>query len=371
MNTAELQEYITKGAERIVSEAVRATLRDPKEAAFMARFAVSSAKAAERRKLHEQEGLHVPTFLIASITSACNLHCAGCYSRAENATQDCAPVRQLTAEDWDRVFVEAEALGIGFILLAGGEPLLRRSVVEKAAARSGILFPVFTNGTYLDEKYFDLFDRKRNLVPVVSIEGGREKTDKRRGEGVYDTLRSNMEEFSRRGILWGASVTVTKENLAEVSSPSFAEELTALGCRLFILVEYVPVTEESRDLAPEEEDRERLREAAESLRTGFPGAIFLTFPGDEKASDGCLAAGRGFFHINSHGGAEPCPFSPYSDVNVKETSLRAAMESGLFERIRDGGLLLEEHVGGCTLFERRSEVEAIALSPADLKPQGA
>ena len=360
MNTVELQDYITQGAEAIVAEAVHATLRDPIEAAFMARFAIASAKAADRRNKSEKDGLHVPTFLIASITSACNLHCAGCYSRAEHATQDCEPVRQLTAEDWDRVFAEAEEMGISFILLAGGEPLLRRSVLEKAAARPNLLFPVFTNGTYLDGKYFDLFDRKRNMIPVVSIEGGREKTDTRRGEGVYDLLRANMEEFSRRGILWGASVTVTRENLDEAVSPVFAEELTSKGCRLFIFVEYVPVTEDSRDLAPDEEDREKIRKTVGELRSKFPGALFLTFPGDEKASDGCLAAGRGFFHINSHGGAEPCPFSPYSDVNVKETSLRAALKSGLFEKIRDGGLLLEEHVGGCTLFERRGEVEAIA-----------
>ncbi len=360
MNTDELQTYITKGAESIVAEAVRATLRDPKEAAFMAGFALASKRAADRRTRLERDGLHVPTFLIASITSACNLHCAGCYSRAEHATEDCEPVRQLTAEDWDRVFDEAEELGVSFILLAGGEPLLRRSVVEKAAARTSLLFPVFTNGTYLDERYLDLFDRRRNLIPVVSLEGGREKTDTRRGEGVYDTLRKNMEAFSGRGLIWGASVTVTRENLAEAVSPSFTRELAALGCRLFIFVEYVPVTEDSRSLAPDDRDRELLTSSVDRLRREQPESIFLTFPGDEKASDGCLAAGRGFFHINSHGGAEPCPFSPYSDVNVKDASLRAAMESGLFERIREGGLLMEEHVGGCTLFERRAEVEALA-----------
>jgi MoaA/NifB/PqqE/SkfB family radical SAM enzyme len=49
--------------------------------------------------------------------------------------------------------------------------------------------------------------------------------------------------------------------------------------------------------------------------------IFISFPGDEKTSGGCLAAGRGFFHINSHGGAEPCPASPYSDINVRDSSL--------------------------------------------------
>lgn len=47
--------------------------------------------------------------------------------------------------------------------------------------------------------------------------------------------------------------------------------------------------------------------------------VFLSFSGDEKYVGGCLAAGRGFFHINANGEVEPCPFSPYSDVNSKES----------------------------------------------------
>ena len=84
----------------------------------------------------------------------------------------------------------------------------------------------------------------------------------------------------------------------------------------------------------------------------------MSFPGDEKSSGGCIAAGRGFFHINSHGGAEPCPFSPYSDVNVKDMSLKEALQSGLFAKIRDSGILTEDHNGGCVLFENRHQVES-------------
>ena len=87
--------------------------------------------------------------------------------------------------------------------------------------------------------------------------------------------------------------------------------------------------------------------------------MYVAFPGDEKSSGGCLAAGRGFFHINSHGGAEPCPFSAYSDINVKDTSVREVLGSGLFTALRDGGILAGEHIGGCVLHEKRDQVEAI------------
>ena len=66
-----------------------------------------------------------------------------------------------------------------------------------------------------------------------------------------------------------------------------------------------------------------------------------------------------FFHINSHGGAEPCPFSPYSDVNVRDTSLREAMNSPLFTALRDGNILTGDHAGGCVLYEKRELVESL------------
>ena len=69
------------------------------------------------------DGEHIPPFLIASITSKCNLHCAGCYSRCNHATVDSEPVCQLTSEGWLRVFNEADDLGISFILLAGDQPV--------------------------------------------------------------------------------------------------------------------------------------------------------------------------------------------------------------------------------------------------------
>ena len=358
-NKFDIQEYMTRGVERIVADAMRATLRNPRESAYMLRFAAASRAASKKRAAMEKKGEHIPPFLIASITSSCNLHCAGCYSRCNHATNDEAPVAQLSDEEWSRIFDEADDLGVSFILLAGGEPLLRKRVIDAAGEKPDILFPVFTNGTFMGEKYFELFDRCRNIVPIMSIEGNKDLTDARRGEGVYDKLISNMDELNRRGLIFGASVTVTTDNYKDVSSEEFIRMLSEKGCKAVIFVEYVPVTEESADLAPGDFEREYLTVKISQLRTEHPEMVFVSFPGDEKSSGGCIAAGRGFFHINSHGGAEPCPFSPYSDTNVRDSSLREAMNSRLFMSLIDGGLLQDDHKGGCVLFERRDQVTEI------------
>ena len=355
----DIQSYLTEGVEALVRDALRATFRDPRESAFMTRFAAASVLASARRSKLEKEGLHVPSYLIASITSSCNLHCAGCYSRAAHATEDCAPTAQLTGEQWLNIFRQARELGISFVLLAGGEPLLRRDVIKQAGAMSDMLFPIFTNGTYIDDPCLDLLDKCRNLVPVLSIEGDRRITDERRGAGVYDMLMASMEKLRSRGILFGCSVTATTENLEEVLSESFVQGLSQKGCKAVFYIEFVPVTEEAAHLAPGDAERQVLSDGIARLRKGHPEIVFVSFPGDEKSSGGCLAAGRGFFHINSHGGAEPCPFSPYSDINVADTSLREALSSRLFTTLRDGGYLLEDHAGGCVLYEKRHQVEQI------------
>ncbi len=358
----DIQEYMTKGVERVVSDAIKATLKNPRESAFMLGFAKASTAASKKRKKAEKAGEHIPPFLIASITSKCNLHCAGCYSRCNHATVDTEPVSQLTNEEWYRIFDEADDLGISFILLAGGEPLLRRDVIEAAGQKKNILFPIFTNGTFMDERYFELFDRSRNLIPIMSIEGQKEITDARRGEGIYDRLIQNMDELQKHGLIFGASVTVTSENVSEVTSESFLNELSERGCKAVIFVEFVPVTEDSQHLAPGEKEREYLKNEIARLRAEKPEMVYISFPGDEKTSGGCVAAGRGFFHINSHGGAEPCPFSPYSDVNIKNTSLREAIHSPLFMALQSEGLLADDHEGGCVLYEKREQVEACIQS---------
>ena len=355
----DIQQYLSDGVEQVVKDALRATLKDPRESAFLTKFALAAAAATAKRTKEEKEGLHVPSYLIASITSGCNLHCAGCYSRANNATVDCEPVRQLTEEEWLRIFREAEELGVSFILLAGGEPMLRWDVIEAAGGMRNILFPIFTNGTFMGDKYMDLLDRCRNLVPVISIEGGREETDSRRGEGVYDLTVSKMDELHERGLIYGVSVTVTKENINEVFSDEFLDLMGQRGCKAVFYIEFVPVTDEAADLAPDEEDREFMMDRIDRLRRDRQDMMYISFPGDEKSSGGCLAAGRGFFHINSHGGAEPCPFSPYSDINVRDTSLREALQSRLFTALRSGDLLAGEHTGGCVLYEKRKQVEEL------------
>lgn len=354
-----LQRYLEGGVENIVKNAIKATLKNPKESLFLLKFSKHTKNATEIRQNYEKNGHHIPVFLIASITSSCNLHCTGCYSRANDACSDDAPQNQLSGDDWGNIFDQARDIGISFIVLAGGEPMLREDVIMKASQFPEILFPIFTNGTILNDDYMDLFDKNRNLVPIFSIEGDEKDTDSRRGDGVYNQLMDSMDLMRKKDLIFGASLTFTKGNINSLISDDFIDYLYELGCKVVFFIEYVPVNEDTIELAPTDEEREKLLDKIDYLREKYLDMLFLSFPGDEKTSGGCLAAGRGFFHINSHGGAEPCPASPYSDINVKDTSLLEALDSKLFKYLKNGKLLLDDHEGGCVLFEHKDEVEKL------------
>ena len=355
----DIQEYLAEGVEIIVKDAIRTSIKNPKESIFLYKFSKHAKKATEIRKKYSEKGQNIPVFLISSITSSCNLHCTGCYSRANDACNDNEPVNQLSDEEWEDIFRQAKEIGISFIVLAGGEPMIRKDVILKASRYPEILFPIFTNGTMMNDDYMNLFDRNRNLVPILSIEGNEEITDARRGDGVYKKLIDSMDLMRKNNIIFGASLTFTKDNLSSLVSDDYINKLHDLGCKVVFFIEYVPVNGQTNVNAPDDNDRELLFDEINRLRNEYSDMLFLSFPGDEKTSGGCLAAGRGFFHINSHGGAEPCPASPYSDINVRDTSLLDALNSKLFKSLRDGGLLVDDHEGGCVLFEHKKEVEEL------------
>ena len=355
----DLDQYLTEGVELIVKDALSASLKNPKETAFLLSFALAGKRAASAREKHARAGKHIPSFLIASITNRCNLHCAGCYARANSICDDAETTALLTDEDWRRIFAEAAEIGVSFCLLAGGEPMMRRGVLESAAKRREILFPVFTNGTLLSDSMLDLIDQNRNLVPIVSVEGDEAQTDARRGAGTHEKLAFNMDRMRERGILFGASVTLTTENVKPVTSDAFLADLRARGAKVAFFVDYVPADAGTEALAPGDAERDYLAQRLDELRSLQDGMIYVSFPGDEQYSEGCLAAGRGFFHINPTGGAEPCPFSPVSDTNLKHTSLLAALDSPLFARLRASELMRGHHSGACALFGKDEELAAM------------
>ena len=167
-----------------------------------------------------------------------------------------------------------------------------------------------------------------------------------------------MGSMRSAGVFWGASLTLTRGNFDTVASEEYIRYLVDKGCRLFMMVEYTPVGEGTEDWVLTNEQRADLLAATNAFRAKLPG-LFIAFPGDEEQFGGCLAAGRGFVHISPEGNLEPCPFSPYSDANLWDVSLKEGLQSHFLRAIRQNHSQLNETAGGCALWTEREWVRSL------------
>lgn len=332
------------------------------EAAFFQRGQAERRRRAIRAAASRGEDLAVPPILIASLTRRCNLDCEGCYSKA--LRPGAAP--ELSDARFLELFREALELGAGAILLAGGEPMLRRSLVEEASRLKGVLLPMFTNGTLMDESFLDLASGS-SLVPILSIEGDVSETDGRRGPGIHGRALDLMESMRRRGMLFGASVTLSSRNADLVLSRDWLEGLAATGASVLFLVEFVPVANGTEDLVLTPGQKARLE--SRDAFAGLPYPV-VALPGDESEFGGCLAAGRGFVHLAADGALEACPFAPFSDTNAGEVGLRAALASPLMAALRKRHSELTETSGGCALWNKAGWVASLSACAAAPRGSG-
>lgn len=352
-----LVELLNHGINSVVNDAIKVSLKSPSMAKFLLKAASYQKKCEDIRLKWEKEGVHVPPFMMASITNKCNLRCKGCFAHAHN--RKCS--YELKADDWEKIFKESRELGISFILLAGGEPLIRKDILTAAGKFPEIIFPVFTNATLIDDDYINLLKKYRNILPILSIEGYEDETDLRRGQGVYKKILNAMDKLEENQIFFGTSITITSKNFDLVTGEDFVKSLVNKTCKIVFYIEYVPIEKNTEDLTLSDDENRRLLNLLDIYREKF-SSLFIAFPGDEERMGGCLASGRGFAHINSDGSLEPCPFSPYSDVNLKNSTLKEALKSPLLSKIREDHDKLKEHKGGCALYENREYVRALLNS---------
>jgi len=265
---------------------------------------------------------------------------------------------ELSSARWNGLFREASRLGVSFVLVAGGEPFARWEVIEAAAAMPDALVAVFTNGLLLPPRSIEAIGTTRNVVPVISLEGPQRETDSRRGAGVFRKVMQAMGRLRAAGIPFGASLTVTSVNLDVVTAPAFIRSLVTVGVRVVFFVEYTPVEPGTEALALSETQRAELRRRVDAFHAERR-ALFVAFPGDEERYGGCLAAGRGFIHVDARGRLEPCPFAPFSDTSVRDSSLADALRSPLLAAIRENHGRLTETGGGCALWAEREWVRTL------------
>jgi 2-iminoacetate synthase ThiH len=119
-------QLIDESIRNVFKRASGIALKDPSQAYFLLKTIRWQKKAAETRGKWREGGIHVPPFMFISITNRCNLRCKGCFPQAKHRLS----MSELNESKLREIMEEARELGISFILLAGGEPLVRPEILK-------------------------------------------------------------------------------------------------------------------------------------------------------------------------------------------------------------------------------------------------
>ncbi len=330
-------------------------------------------KAKKLRVKEKENGILVPPFLILSITSNCNLKCSGCFADAAGTTcygtSKSKKNNSLNMDQWRKIVKEASEVGVFGFIIAGGEPFLLPGLLDLCKEFKDRFFIILTNGTIISDEDYKKLKRFGNVAVIVSIEGGVEQTDNRRGNGVYEKAMNTSQHLNTIGVLNGISVTITKLNYRYWMNPENIDHLISRGLRIGVFIEYIPTAfiprngEEQSDysLILNPEEREKFREKILQYRD--TKQIYLVHsPGDEEFFGGCVSAGRGFAHVTPEGDLTPCPVSNIATHNLMISSFRDGLASPLFQKIRENEHLLETEGMPCALFAHPKEVDELAKS---------
>ncbi len=301
----------------------------------------------ERQSMVKDEnGCNVPWAVLMDPTSACNLHCKGCWA-AEYEKDLNLPI-----ELWDSIIHQGKAHGTFVYLYSGGEPLVRKKdIIKMCEEHSECIFAAFTNATLIDEEFADEILRVKNFVPIISIEGFQEDTDFRRGEGVYASTMKAMEILKQKKLLFGVSCCYTSKNAEVIGSEEYFDEIIEKGAKFAWFFTYMPVgIHADPELMATASQREFMYNQIRSFRQTKP-LFTMDFWNDGEYVHGCIAGGRSFLHINANGDIEPCAFIHYSDSNIREKTLLEAYKSPLFMQYHNNQPFNENHLRPCPLLD--------------------
>lgn len=254
------------------------------------------------------EDRRIPVSGSIDLTRCCNLRCVHCYID-----------RQVSADVQDEmdtarilsIIDEIVDAGCLYLLLTGGEPLLRQDFPEiyRHAKKKGLLVTVFSNGTLVDDEVTDLFRAWPPRDVEISLYGATKKTyeDITGVAGSYERCLAGIRSLLAAGVHVRLKTILMSLNRAEFDDmenmarefgvkfrfdaaifPRLSGDKTPLGLRV------PPEDAVEKELS----DGERLRQWKQYFLRSRQ-----KLPGDRLYNCG---AGMTGFHIDPHGSLQPC-----------------------------------------------------------------
>lgn len=310
----------------------------------------------KQEELRKKYNCNIPWTILLDPTSACNLHCTGCWA-AEYGNK-----LNLTFDEIDNIIQQGKELGVYMYIYTGGEPLVRKKdLIRLCEKHNDCVFLCFTNATLIDEKFADDMLRVGNFVPAISLEGFEEATDGRRGKGTYEKATRAIKLLKDKKLVYGISSCYTSQNFESITSEEYFDRLIDMGVYFIWYFHYMPVGNDAAlDLLPTPQQRKEIYYRIRHYRAVKP-LFAIDFQNDAEYVDGCIAGGRRYFHINANGDIDPCVFIHYSDSNIREKTILEALRSPMMMAYHDGQPFNENMLQPCPMLENPKKLRDMVV----------
>lgn len=155
--------------------------------------------------------------VVWNCTQKCNLKCVHCYAQSED--RDYAG--EMSTEEAKTMIDDLAAWGAPVLLFSGGEPTLRKDLLELMRYAKGkrMRVVISTNGTQITPEKAAQYAEVGLSYVGVSLDGGRETHDKFRGiPGSFDKAIAGIRNSMAAGIKVGLRMTINKRNWQDIDA---------------------------------------------------------------------------------------------------------------------------------------------------------
>ena len=289
-----------------------------------------------------------PYLIDWAITRKCNLRCRHCRG---------IPQGELSTERAKKLIDEIAELKPGWVIIEGGEPILRKDIFELLGLMQQKQFEVhlITNGMLLSPQIITTLKQLAVKV-MISIDGATAATYEVIREGAnFKKVVQAARDCSREGILEAINFTVLKTNYTEI--PGIFELAASIGAQKVTIIGLKPCQDYPAELLAPQEYGEAIELAClAAQKTGveffFDEPFFWATVRERGIAAQMPAMSAGilvpsttacifgeYLFIEPNGKVKPCSFAPLVLGNVSEKSLgeiwREALSSPFLRQLKD------------------------------------
>ena len=289
-----------------------------------------------------------PHFVDWAITAKCNLSCRHCRGFSEG---------ELSTERARKLIAEIAELKPGWVIIEGGEPLLRDNLFEllDLMRQKQLEVHLITNGMLLSSQIITAL-KQLGVRVMISIDGATQATYEATRNGAnFERVVQAARNCVKEGLLEAINFTILKRNYTEI--PGILELAASIGVEKVTFIGLKPCQSYTEELLTPQEYGEVIRltyQAAQETgvefffdepffwatvrELGFPARMPAVSTGILAPSTSACIFGEYLF-IETNGDVKPCSFAPMTLGNVNEKPLgeiwREVLSSPFFSQIKD------------------------------------